>query len=263
MIGRWAESICGIGPIISAGLHAYVDVEKSACVSSLWRFSGFDPTCKWEKKEKRSFNANLKTLCYLIGESFVKVSNNNKDFYGKFYRERKDLEWSRNLSGQFAEQAERELGVKRFGEDAAARMWYGGEFSPVIAAAFRTHGVGFFTGDTRNIPTVAELKNLDTLKGPTAKRYATHMTEMDLDIAAEYSGVKMLPPAHIHSRARRIAIKMFLSHYWEVAYEIHYGKRPPVPYVIEHMGHVHQIPPPNWPMVETKPAIKRSSKKVA
>jgi len=35
------------------------------------------------------------------------------------------------------------------------------------------------------------------------------------------------------------------SHYWHVAYEIHYGVVPPRAYVIEHLGHVDEIPIPN------------------
>jgi hypothetical protein len=57
-----------------------------------------------------------------------------------------------------------------------------------------------------------------------------------------------LPPAHIHARARRYAVKLFIAHYHHVAYECRYGVPPPKPYVLEHLGHAHYIAPPNWPM---------------
>jgi len=57
-----------------------------------------------------------------------------------------------------------------------------------------------------------------------------------------------LPPAHIHSRAKRYAVKLFLAHYHHVAYELQYGEAPPKPYVVEHLGHAHYLAPPNWPM---------------
>jgi hypothetical protein len=56
-----------------------------------------------------------------------------------------------------------------------------------------------------------------------------------------------LPPAHIHARAKRVAVKMFLSHLHQVWYEVEFGKKAPVPYVFEFADkeHVHKIEP-NW-----------------
>ena len=93
---RWAKSICGIGPVISAGLAAHIDITRSATVGHIWRFAGLDPTVEWKKGEKRPWNAGLKTLCWKIGESFVKVSGNESDFYGKLYIQRKQYEQQRN-----------------------------------------------------------------------------------------------------------------------------------------------------------------------
>ena len=105
--GRWAQSIVGIGPVISAGLLAHIDITKAPTVGHIWSFAGVNPEQKWEKKTKRPFNAKLKVLVWKIGESFVKVCNNDNDVYGHIYKERKDLEEERNEAGQFADQAER------------------------------------------------------------------------------------------------------------------------------------------------------------
>jgi hypothetical protein len=56
-----------------------------------------------------------------------------------------------------------------------------------------------------------------------------------------------LPPAHIHSRAKRYAVKLFLAHLHEVMYRDKFGKAPPNPYPIEHLGHAHYLEPPNMP----------------
>jgi len=184
--GIWARSIVGIGPIIAAGLLAHIDITKAPTVGHIWRFAGLDPTVKWDKGTKRPWNGALKRLCWLIGESFVKVSNNENDFYGKVYKARKEQEIAKNEAGDFAEQAKAALAAKRFGADTAARGHY------------------------------------------EAGR---------------------LPPARIHLRAERYAVKMFLSGFHHVAYETHYGEPPPKPYIISHGGHAHYIGPPNWPMV--------------
>lgn len=122
--GRWMRSICGIGPIISAGLLCHIDIEKAPTAGHIWRFAGLDPTVKWEAKKKRPWNASLKRLCFLIGESFVKVSGRDDDVYGKVYKERKALEEARNAAGDFAEQAAQALKEKKFGDDTDAKKYY-------------------------------------------------------------------------------------------------------------------------------------------
>lgn len=57
----------------------------------------------------------------------------------------------------------------------------------------------------------------------------------------------MLPPGRIDLRARRYAVKLFLSHWQYVAYVEHYGKEPPLPYPVVHLGHAHVIPVPSYP----------------
>lgn len=64
--------------------------------------------------------------------------------------------------------------------------------------------------------------------------------------AIKYYQAGKLPPARIHARARRYAVKLFLSHLHHVMYEVHYGTEPPKPYIIQHGGHTDFIAPPNW-----------------
>jgi len=249
-VGRWAESIVGIGPIISAGLLANIDIQKSPTVGHIWRFAGLDPTQKWggkkvadaavsayrkenhsksrrdaptEKDAKllalemsglnpdsvlqlatsdqkgdkkpltwdslskalavRPFNAGLKTLCWKIGESFVKVSNNPNDIYGHLYVERKEQEIARNEAGEFASQAADKLARQNIGKGTDAYKSY--------------------------------------IEGK-------------------------LPPAHIHARAKRWAVKLFLAHWHHVAYDIEYGTLPPKPYILTQEGHTHYVAPPHW-----------------
>ena len=73
-IGPWVRSVYGIGPVIAAGLAAHIDNTKCPTVGHIWRFAGLDPTLKWEKGQKRPFNAQLKVLCWKAGQSFMKFS---------------------------------------------------------------------------------------------------------------------------------------------------------------------------------------------
>jgi hypothetical protein len=205
--GKWLLSICGIGPVIAAGLLAHIDVTDRPTAGHVWRFAGLDPNVKWEKGQKRPFNANLKVLAWKAGESFVKVQNNDSDVYGKLYAKRKVQEWERNLAGDFAAQ------VKKVDKATDAFVWYAGCLTPDNARQY-----------------LAGAKNLAEVKGEPG------------------TGTPMLPPAHIHSRSTRWAVKLFLSHVHHVFWETATGTPPPKPFALEHMGHVHYIPPPNWPI---------------
>lgn len=181
--GRWAKSIVGIGPVIAAGLLAHIDITKAQTAGNIWRFAGLDPTVTWEKGQKRPWNADLKVLTWKIGESFVKVSGNEKALYGKLLLERKAKEQTRNTLGELADQAAANLSRLRRGDSVTAKANKEGRLSD----------------------------------------------------------------GHIHSRAKRWAVKLFLAHYQTVAYVEQFQTMPPKPYVLEHLGHAHVIDVPNWP----------------
>jgi len=210
-IGSWAKGIIGIGPVISAGLLAHIDIEKAPTVGHIWRFAGLDPNTKWEKKQKRPWNADLKTLCWKIGQSFVKVSGNPKSFYGGLYVQRKEYEQKRNEAGVYSEQAIAKLKNFKINKATDAYAWY----------------VGQLTGEA-----ATEIRQAVPARRPALLRQLA---------GEDGSGTPMLPPAHIQQRSERWAMKLFLSHWHHEAYKNRYGVDPPLPYPIAHMGHVHYL----------------------
>ena len=183
-VGKRMRTVVGVGPVISAGLLAHIDITRAPTAGAIWRYAGLDPTSEWKKGEKRPHNASLKTLCWKLGESFVKVCNHKDAVYGKIYQERKEVELVKNEAGMFADQAAAKLEKFKIGK---------------TTDAYKAYSIG------------------------------------------------KLPPAHIHARAKRVAVKMFLSHLHQVWYEVEFGKKAPVPYVFEFADkeHVHKIEP-NW-----------------
>lgn len=174
-MGSWMREVYGIGPIISAGLLAHIDIARAPTVGHIWRFAGLDPSVKWEKGKKRPWNAGLKTLCWKAGQSFMKFSGAEECVYGRIYRERKDYELKRNESGANAELA-KSL-AEKFSKSTQSR---------------------------------------EHLEGGK------------------------LPPAQIDARARRYAVKQFLSDMHGEWYRRHFGKEPPLPYPIAILKHAHQ-----------------------
>jgi len=185
-VGRWCLSITGLGPVMTSGFLAYIDIEKASTAGKIWRFAGLDPTVKWEKGQKRPWNASLKTLCWKLGESFVKVSGNKNDIYGQLWLKRKEFEQQRNGAGANAEEA------------------------------------------ARRVSTVGK------------------STEAYKHYAAGH-----LPPGQIHARAKRWAVKIFLSHLHHAMYVSHFKTPPPKPWVIEHGGHADVMQPPNLELLDS------------
>lgn len=178
-IGQWARAIYGVGPVISAGLIAHIDIQKAQTVSQIWSLAGLDPTQKWEKGQKRPWNAELKVLCWKLGQAFMKVSNKPTSFYGQLYRKRKAFEIAKNESGERANVAALTLAAKNIGKTTE-----------------------------------------------TYKHYAAGH----------------LPPSQIDGRARRYAVKMFLSHFHQKWRELE-GLPHRDPYVVEWLGHTTIISP--------------------
>ena len=119
-IGRWLKSIYGIGPVISAGLIAHIDIKLSPTAGHLWSFAGLNPEQVWEKHQRRPWNARLKTLTWKVGQSFLKFSNVEECRYGRLYRERKAQEVARNDSGANANAAAAILQRKNIGKTTEA-----------------------------------------------------------------------------------------------------------------------------------------------
>ena len=183
-VGQWSLSITGIGGVISAGLLAHIDIGKAPTAGHIESFGGINPTMTWSKGQIRPFNAKLKVLLWKIGESFVKTSNRESDFYGKIYQQAKEHLTMLNETGAFAGDAARILTEKKWGKDTEAyKMYMSGK----------------------------------------------------------------LPLAQIHARAKRKAVKLFISHWHYVAYRYAFGKEPSLPYSIAIQEHAHYIAPPNNP----------------
>ncbi len=181
MVGDWMRSVKGIGPVISAGMLAHIDITRAPTAGHIWSFAGLDPRAEWKKGQKRPWNAQLKTLCWKAGESFVKVSGAEDAFYGKVYADRKASEIAKNDAGDFADQAKAKLEKYKIGK---------------ATDAYKSYSIG------------------------------------------------KLPPAHIHARAKRYAVKLFLSHLHEIWFTREFGRAPPNPYPLGILGHAHKIEPP-------------------
>lgn len=141
----------------------------------------------------------------------MKQSNNPECFYGHIYRDRKALEITRNDSGHFAPQAQRE--ANKPGRDTGKWAWNNACYPAGTTAA------------TLALPVEKREPYLKSVRG------------------APGSGIPMLHLGHINDRAKRYAVKLFLAHFHAEWFRREFGREPPLPYPIAHLNHAHVIAP--------------------
>ena len=221
--GVWLQSIVGIGPVLAGGILAHVDMTKTPGTQHLISFAGYtDPSRQlWLKGQKRPWNAKLKNLFWKCGESFVKQQNHKNDIYGKLYAKRKAKLWAQNLNGDFVDAAQKALKSKNYSKSTNAYKFYSGQIDPDWARE---------TLEAKGA--IPETLPKDALK----------------------DGTPMLPPAHIHARATRFAVKIFISHVWQALYWLEQGDETLThkdTYAIKFLGHERNglIPVPNQELI--------------
>lgn len=266
-VGRWAKSQMGIGPVLASGLLSVLFplMKPSAnypnsfsTAGKIWRFAGLDPTQKWFSREQanalveeeiKAYEASLPkdtlttTLEFLVPRIALKINRSPETLRRQALMgpgKGKKLEKITKTSLSAA------VAIRPWNASLKVLCWKIGEsFIKVQSNPNDYYGKLY-----------AKRKALEQMKNERGD-----FSELAKDILArkrfgkdteayKHLSSGHLPPAQIHARARRYAVKMFLSHLHEVMWRVVHNSAPPVPYVIEHMGHRDYLPVPGWPLVE-------------
>jgi len=212
-LGNWLQAHVGVGPVLAAAMLANLDIRHARTVGHFWRFCGLDPTCKWEKGKKRPWNARMKSICaFKLGECFVKFQNHK-------------------------------------GPDGQPDCFYGQLFAAKKAALTAQNESGGFREQAQQEMARAEANGSAAKMRNNKTRKIKDLTGAEKEVAARWSYWEQgkLCPAHVHDRARRWTVKLFMSHMHHVMYWDYFRQTPPAPYVFEHpeLGdHRHLIDPP-------------------
>lgn len=242
-LGEWCHSITGIGPVITAGLLAYVDLEKAPTTGHIWRYAGLDPTVEWlsETKAKQ------------LVKKHVDKSKIKRKIVPRTEIEKISVEINRTadslynmLNGFFEkEQFTEELLIKTL----KIRPWnnklktlcfkIGNCFQKVCNKPDALYGHVYAKRKAEEI-----VRNEAGAFKDQAKEGMKRVSK-STDAYKSYKEGK-LPPGHLDMRARRYAVKLFLSHYHDEGYRRILGIEPPLPYAIANLdGHVHMVEPSN------------------
>jgi hypothetical protein len=85
----WLGGIRGIGPCLGGGLIAWIgDPGRFDTPSALWKYCGMDvvngKAPHRARGEKATWNPTMRTLCWKVGESFVKQGEGYRALYDQF-----------------------------------------------------------------------------------------------------------------------------------------------------------------------------------
>ena len=244
--GIWARSITGIGPVLSAGLLAHIDITKCPTVGHIWRFAGLDPSSIWLGKEK---GADLVASVVparqrvVTEEQLVKIADLSKRRLDNLRRQA--LGYNKEGDGNSLIRANvvKVVAKRPWNSDLKTLCW---KISDSFVK-FQNHENDIYG------KRYVERKAYETAKneaGEYSERAARELQKKNIknrELRTLLESGK-LPPGQLHMSAKRWTVKLFLAHYHHVAYESHFGTPPPKPYILDRGGHTHFIAPPNWPM---------------
>ncbi len=245
-LGQWSLQIAGVGPVLAAALLAHIDIYKAKWLGQILSFAGqldpAHPKMQWKKGCKRPWNAQLKQICWKLGESFRKCSVSGKT----------DAQWM--IDKTLLKKAETKgVPIAQLVKEKRART----EKKKVALEGDDYLYVRMYMDrkvleQERNDRGMFEQQALGMLKEAKDKKRAISDEQREI-----WSSGK-LQPIGIERRASRYAVKMFLSHWHQIGREIFCGEEVK-PWVIVHGGHGDYIPPPLWPMQDREKRRKKAT----
>ena len=233
-VGQWMRAQKGVGPIISAGLLAHIDIKKCPAAGNIWSFAGLNSNIEWRKsadieamiKEHGKGLEPYELACVIANK--LNRKPDNIFAMAKAFAE-----------GEAVSRADvvRALKTRPFNAKLKVLCYKIGEsFVKVCNYDDAVYGHLYVKRKQQEITKNEALEFKD--QADKALKHFSKSTE-----SYKWYAKGMLPPAHIHARAKRYAVQIFLSHLHHVWYLHEFGKEPPKPFAIEHLGHKDYIAP--------------------
>ena len=239
-VTKWIKSITGIGPIFAAALYAYLDVTKCSYASGFHQYAGLnDNNRPWisSAKAKEIVDAVIGSgditddgLIEIAAMTGWKVDYLKKRCY--------TMDEEGNITGTSKKNLQNAICMPPYNKNLKTIMWNIGESFVKVQNRGSLYGRLY-----------AERKAYETAKNErgeyaeqAARELASKNYSKSTDAYAAYVEGK-LPKGHINARAKRWAVKLFLSHVFEEMYREEYHKLPPMYYALEHMDHHDYIGP--------------------
>lgn len=237
-MGVWARNVCGIGPVLSAGLLANIDIRKATTPSKIWRFAGYDPSqiCVSDK-EAEAWIESRKKRGRKVDEGMVREA---ADYFGRAYHSLLRIATMTNEGKPkklTKDSLAKALARKPYNADLKKLCWkIGTSFKVQRGRPACTYGHLY---EERKAYEVAQNERGENKA--EAEDTLRRKNISDPKTLAAYKAGK-LPDGRLDLRAMRWATKRFLVDWWREYYQLHYKKDPPEsPYVVAHMNHTEDV----------------------
>lgn len=240
-VGRWLLKICGIGPVLAAGLLAYFDVTKTSYASGFISYAGLnDNNRPWLGKDKSKE----------ILDDLMKEHESDEITDEIMYEYSAITQWGYNTFRDSAYNSKKKTWSKTEIIKTASKIPYNKELKSLLWKV----GQSFIYQKNRPQSVYGKLlkERLDyEIKNNENGVYADYAAKMldtynfgkETEAYKAYAQGK-LPPAHINARAIRWVEKILVSHLFEEMYRVEYDDVPPRYYALEHLeGHHRNIDP--------------------
>jgi len=243
-VGLWLISNHGIGPVISAGLLAHLDITKAKSAGAFSRFAGLDPTVEWMGKanvlklvhaeilKHKKIEQAIAPLCLRLGRNAASVkvqATTKKD--GTIRALNKD-----NLTKALSRQP--------WNARLKVLLW---KFADSMVK-HRNHDACFYGHLYAKRKKYEIEQNLSGAHAEECKKILEDKNFSKETVAREAYRKGIFPDGHVDMRARRQVEKLFLSHLYQVMFESFYDQPASLPYVFAFKDHdfFHYLRPPGW-----------------
>jgi hypothetical protein len=256
-MGDWMRAIRGIGPVLSAGFLAHIDMTHCPTVGHIWSFAGIAGPPQDLSNRRAAFRVTFKKLDM---NDPPPLFLSNEQWATPYYPDGPNVYvYQVHVGTADAPEVvlnDNILEVEVLYKNTGQKPWQKGEKRPFNAQlkvlCWKT-GQSFmklsnrddcYYGRTYRTRKEYEIANNESGKLATIAASQLPHFRPSTEAHKHYKEGR-LPPAHIDARARRYAVKLFLSHLHGEWYRRLFNKEPPLPYPIAFMEHVHFDPGPN------------------
>ena len=241
--GRWLRAVSGIGPALAATFEAYFDVRRGSHASSFQSYAGLNDHSKpWYSKEQSKAFVKKAMTQYdtdIITDDVIIQISADTGWSVEFLRDHcmdKELFDKTGEVTYSKSDLEKAITILPYNRNLKTACWKLGD--GFVKNANRKSMYGKIYQQRK----AYELAKNDN--GEYAEYAALCLSKKNYtgDTRKTYESGK-LPLNHIEQRARRYAVKMFISHYFEACYRYTYGEPAERPYPLAHLGHTDYIGP--------------------
>lgn len=255
--GVWSMSHFGVGEVISAGLLAHIDIARCETASRIYRFAGLDPSLSWIGRE--GAKALLKKVlleCDTLEAAIPRLALEVKRSPEQLRAQAQQIdEETGEVKPMTKSSVEAALARRPWNARLKVLCWKMGD----CFKKFHKSDECFYGKLYEQRKAREEARNLAGDYKEVARLSLEEKSFREDTNAKKAYKQGLLPAGRLDLRAMRFAVKIFLSHWHEVAYFSLHRKLPPAPYVFAKAKpgepHGNYIPPPHAELV---PGLKEA-----